>query len=626
LVGYWNADGDLADTKLTTAYDWSGEGNDGDMKGDAVSTAGGVYGKGFTFDGDGDSVDCGDVDEMDGLNQTAVSMWFRSASTTDDGTLISKYEGFAYSTMLFKIWTESNGGETYIRIVNSSYSHPTTDVHRNFLDKKWHHMVLNYNGTDATLYFDTILRIGPLSLKGPLNSVTAPLLIGGYLYDGDAKDSWNGTIDDVMIFNTSLTPAQILEIYNNQSARFLETGTQKVRAVNIEQDGTYDRVNVSTTVQENMDSRIEARVGQINMSVDTTGLVAYYPFEWGSAVDISGEGNDGALVDDVSWNSTGGRNLTGGFSFDGAGDYVDFGATDFGANQTEISVSAWVYNNPGSYNKRVFSQAATAGGNGIDMYWHGSLDIIFFTIRNASFGSAPAYEWCPSGEWVHVVGTYNETAAYIYINGVLGTTWGPAASVGPVHDSVYKSAIGADGVDGGSGDGARHWNGSIDDVMIFNRSLSATEITNLYNNQSLNHDGNPYYTDYQNITSDTNETFTINTEADFVFPDYKFLAGNDTTSFYTPLILGDTSIESFEFTAAGDSCTYDVGNWEIDCADDCTISSNVDLMGNNFSTSGTGTITLTANITNYTLRTFRGTDSSNKCVISGIGGWFKSSG
>jgi len=94
------------------------------------------------------------------------------------------------------------------------------------------------------------------------------------------------------------------------------------------------------------------------------------------------------------------------------------------------------------------------------------------------------------------------------------------------------------------------WNGSIDDVMIFNRSLSQAEITNLYNNQSANYDGNPYYTDYQNITSDTNETFTINTEADFVFPDYKFLAGNDTTSFYTPLILGDVTFEAWSSAVA----------------------------------------------------------------------------
>jgi len=45
LVGYWNFDGDLENTELATAYDWSGEGNDGTMVGNAVvNSSGGRYG------------------------------------------------------------------------------------------------------------------------------------------------------------------------------------------------------------------------------------------------------------------------------------------------------------------------------------------------------------------------------------------------------------------------------------------------------------------------------------------------------------------------------------------------------------------------------------------------------
>jgi len=58
LVGYWSADGDLADTKLTTAYDWAGN-NNGAYVGDAVATDAGKLGKGFEFDGDGDYVNIG---------------------------------------------------------------------------------------------------------------------------------------------------------------------------------------------------------------------------------------------------------------------------------------------------------------------------------------------------------------------------------------------------------------------------------------------------------------------------------------------------------------------------------------------------------------------------------------
>ena len=48
-----------------------------------------------------------------------------------------------------------------------------------------------------------------------------------------------------------------------------------------------------------------------------------------------------------------------------------------------------------------------------------------------------------------------------------------------------------------------------------------------------------------------------------------------------------------------DSCTYSSGDWNVDCNDNCTITSNVDLGGNNLSLSGVGTFTIEANITSF---------------------------
>jgi len=263
--------------------------------------------------------------------------------------------------------------------------------------------------------------------------------------------------------------------------------------------------------------------------------------------------------------------------------------------------------------------------------------------------------------WHHVVGVWNGTNLFIYSDGISIGTATPFFNAS-LRDTSYNVAIGA------SSSGGYEANATIDDVMIFNTSLTEAQILDIYNNQSARfletgtqditnqtymnistgnnrvnvstqieelmgsdinltvgyYNGSWMATDPQTITSLTNMTFVIDDASTNLTLNYTFIAGNDTTSFYTPLILGDISVESFAFTADGDSCTYDVGNWDVNCADDCSVDSNVDLMGNNFSTYGTGTVTLNANITNYTLRTFRGTDSSNKCVISGIGGWFQS--
>jgi len=69
-----------------------------------------------------------------------------------------------------------------------------------------------------------------------------------------------------------------------------------------------------------------------------------------------------------------------------------------------------------------------------------------------------------------------------------------------------------------------------------------------------------------------------------------------------------------------DTCTYTSGNWNVDCSDNCVINSPVDLNGNDISILGTGTFTMTADIYNYGLAIIKGTDSSNKCIVTCDGG------
>lgn len=49
---------------------------------------------------------------------------------------------------------------------------------------------------------------------------------------------WAGMIDEVMIFNTSLTDQQILDIYNNNSARFVTRGIMEFKNVNLSNNNT----------------------------------------------------------------------------------------------------------------------------------------------------------------------------------------------------------------------------------------------------------------------------------------------------------------------------------------------------------------------------------------------------
>lgn len=72
------------------------------------------------------------------------------------------------------------------------------------LDTSWHHLVITYDGANVRLYRD-----GVLSATTPatgVTTITGSLLIGNF---SSAGFEWIGSIDDVAIYPTALTPAQI---------------------------------------------------------------------------------------------------------------------------------------------------------------------------------------------------------------------------------------------------------------------------------------------------------------------------------------------------------------------------------------------------------------------------------
>lgn len=73
--------------------------------------------------------------------------------------------------------------------------------------------------------------------------------------------------------------------------------------------------------------------------------------------------------------------------------------------------------------------------------------------------------------WYHVAGTYDGDSIRCYINGAIA---GVTGFKGTIRDSsAYNLSIGKLAYSGG---GTRYWNGKIDEVRMWNRALSATEL------------------------------------------------------------------------------------------------------------------------------------------------------
>jgi len=281
LVGYWSFDGDLENTALTTAYDWSGEGNDGTYVDDVVANStGGKYGEGLVLDGAGDWVLVDDNGDSFGktvcINGCTFSAW---AKLMEVGTnnIIGRSDSTS-DNEFFRLFVDSNRDTDFMISSDGEIKCYVDYIGADVSQNVWYHYVGVYDNSTGTgnvsIYRDGVyLQSTTCSFSGI--NVTAwqdnEDVFIGTTDDSSFNGPWNGTIDEVMIFNTSLTADQILEIYNNQSARFLETGGQDIynqTFMNISSGN--NKVNVSTTIENLMGSSINLSVGYYDGSWSAT--------------------------------------------------------------------------------------------------------------------------------------------------------------------------------------------------------------------------------------------------------------------------------------------------------------------------------------------------------------------
>ena len=198
--------------------------------------------------------------------------------------------------------------------------------------------------------------------------------------------------------------------------------------------------------------------------------VSFWTFEdnaSGTTTDIWGN-NDGTIIG-ATFNSTGGI-IGGAFEFDGDGDYIEIGQKF--TTETEFTVSLWA-------NKReekaqwMFSNYIGATDR-FGILGNGNAFFIFDDINNngTSFGSTSV----DLNQWYHLVATCNSSGKEFYIDGVLKGTHNSGACFDQLPIGITMLAT-------KDGD-LEFFNGTIDEVAIWNRSLSASEIQKVFNNRA----------------------------------------------------------------------------------------------------------------------------------------------
>ena len=233
------------------------------------------------------------------------------------------------------------------------------------------------------------------------------------------------------------------------------------------------------------------------------GVVAYYKLDDGTSGSTpttatdSFNDNDGTLTNTPAWTTSGRFNnalqFTGGTGTDA--DYVSMGDVPVVDNINRLSVEFWMKGGATQKDWAVLvakadddqNSGSATNQNAWAIQRAGSTDALRFGIVKGAGTSSVFYSVVSSAgifddKWHHIAAIYNGTDLRIYKDGALFCTPVSASGV-TIANSPRSLTIGsynAAAYSGGTNWDARAFTGSIDDVVLYNRALSSTEIKSLY--------------------------------------------------------------------------------------------------------------------------------------------------
>lgn len=212
----------------------------------------------------------------------------------------------------------------------------------------------------------------------------------------------------------------------------------------------------------------------LSLIAKAEGLAGWWKFDEGSdqyAYDSSGNSNTGTLNGGAAWAS---GKVGGALSFDGVNSYVDAGNGASLNSTSSISVGMWVKFSDVTKYYQYFMYKGPSITGGYRMFWNysGSPNKFYFTTSDGTeHGTYTPAMSLQSDTWYYLVGVDTLSNIYFYLNAQPVTLFSTPHSIAITPGNL---SIGLRN----TGEGI---NGIIDEVRIYNRALSATEIAAIYN-------------------------------------------------------------------------------------------------------------------------------------------------
>jgi len=285
---------------------------------------------------------------------------------------------------------------------------------------RWVHLGAVYDGNTSSLYLDGVFAA--ISGSGLNYDFTNGSLEIGK--QAQFTEYWDGKIDDIRIYNRTLSATEIDQLFT---------------------EGGWSTLNI--------------------------GLVADYPIN-GNANDESGNLRHGSVFGAFLTNDRSAV-LNSAYQFDGIDDRIDlpFSPNNF----AQLTITAWVFRTKNSLlgiNQGIVSNDVL-GNRGVSLAIDESNNLSI-TAHNTSIIQTQIFgSFIPTSQWVFVAMTYDGATLSLYQDGIFQGSIGSTGLLG----GTSNFQIGHDLFDASSG---RYFGGKIDQVRIYDRGLTAQEVEDIH--------------------------------------------------------------------------------------------------------------------------------------------------
>lgn len=464
-------------------------------------TSSGAVGGAYYFSGADDSLIVAYTTGVNPRSAISYSLWIKPSvgggNVFGKGSCITPANQ-AFGTHLsgpglFGVQVDSAGFNDYLLYSPSS-----------IVDGTWKHIVATYDSTlgsnQVKMYINGELVAQAGSGGGLLQAAPIDFRIGD---TNDCAGSFQGYIDEPRIWDRALSAAEAREQYRSSLNKYavdtwqfssnqsgLAVGTYTYQTSANTTSGAVQTGQRTLTVTALCGNGIVQQGEQCDdgntadgdccsstcQSEAPAGMVSYWRLNDATgttAADVIG-GNTGTLTNGPVW-TTG--KIGNALSFDGVDDYARFSDNPDITNAATLSM--WIYPRTfGNYNAVVGAWDYSASKRKIlmefvsgQLRFYVSSDGSQMTYRNAGVA-------VNLNEWTHISGVYSgEGILDIYVNGVLSNNNLVSTIPSSLYPGVVSFGIGADNFLTSS---AEFFDGSIDEVAMYNRALTAGEAAALY--------------------------------------------------------------------------------------------------------------------------------------------------